>query len=113
MSVRLPTHILVGGLIRRVQEAGGFAAVLARGDRESGAVLLVCVERGGAPKLLERALGPDGKPALIPAGPKDSPAPAELDDYWQRRRARDPDLWVVELDVAGAERFAAETMSLN
>ena len=28
----------------------------------------------------------------------------------RRRRARDPDLWVIELDIAGAERFAAETI---
>jgi len=27
-----------------------------------------------------------------------------------RRRRNDPDLWVVELDIAQAERFAAETM---
>ncbi|HTH28885.1 MAG TPA: DUF1491 family protein, partial [Sphingobium sp.] len=27
-----------------------------------------------------------------------------------RRRAADADLWIVELDIAEAERFAAETM---
>ncbi|PHK02659.1 hypothetical protein VF08_18145 [Nostoc linckia z8] len=28
-----------------------------------------------------------------------------------RRRAQDPDLWLIELDIADAERFAAETSS--
>jgi len=32
------------------------------------------------------------------------------ESYWQRRRARDPDLWVIELDIASPERFAAETI---
>ncbi|MBN9940404.1 DUF1491 family protein, partial [Listeria monocytogenes] len=31
--------------------------------------------------------------------------------YWRRRRDRDPDLWVVELDIPSAERFAAETIA--
>ena len=31
-------------------------------------------------------------------------------DYWRRRRSRDPDLWVIELDVAGAEQLVAETL---
>ncbi|WP_333929024.1 DUF1491 family protein [Sphingomonas sp. LR55] len=40
----------------------------------------------------------------------DSTPPEDLDGYWRRRRARDPDLWVVEVDIAAAERFAAETI---
>jgi hypothetical protein len=29
--------------------------------------------------------------------------------WLERRRARDPDLWIVELDIPNAQRFAAET----
>jgi hypothetical protein len=37
-------------------------------------------------------------------------APHDIAAYWRRRRERDPDLWVIELDIAEAERFAAETI---
>ena len=38
-------------------------------------------------------------------------ADGAVTDYRRRRRSRDPDLWVIELDIAGAERFAAETLT--
>jgi hypothetical protein len=34
----------------------------------------------------------------------------DVGDYCRRRRARDPDLWVIELDSPEAERFTAETI---
>lgn len=110
MSDRLPTHLLVGALVRRANQEGGFATVLARGDRESGAILLVCSERGGLPVFLERGIGPDGTVRLLRSGPQDVADAGEADAYWRRRRARDPDLWVVELDIADSERFAAVTL---
>lgn len=110
MSERLPAHLLVGALVRRANQEGGFATVLARGDRENGAILLVCTERGGPPVLLERGIGPDGEVQLLRSGPQHLGDVAESDDYWRRRRARDPDLWVVELDIADSERFAAVTL---
>ena len=104
MTGRLPTGVLVSALLRRTNDAGGFGAVLAKGDPQAGAVLVVAVE-GGEVRLFERGVGPDGRVALI-----DSTPAAELGDYWLRRRARDPDLWVIELDIAGVERLAAETL---
>ena len=106
MMARLPTHLLIGALLRRVNDAGGIAVVRARGDGDAGSILLL-LER--EERLLERAIGPDGADALVPSGP--APGSGELpDDYWRRRRARDPDLWVVALDVADGQRFAAETI---
>lgn len=105
MSGRLPSGLLVSALMRRIADAGGFATVLAKGDPDGGGVLVVATDRGGTERLLERGLGPDGRTALIDSTPKDDPA-----DYWRRRRQRDPDLWVIELDIPQAERFAAETL---
>lgn len=105
MSARLPADLVVAALLRRTSDSGGFGAVLARGDAQAGAVLVVVSDRGGPERLLERGIGGDGRAALIDATPAD-----DLDGYWRRRRARDPDLWVVALDVAGAERLAAETL---
>ena len=105
MSGRLPSGVLVSALLRRVNDAGGFGAVMAKGDAQGGAILVIAVDKGAPPRLLERGLGPDGRTAMIDSTPAEDP-----DGYWRRRRARDPDLWVVEVDIAAAERFAAETI---
>ena len=47
MSARLATSVLVGGLMRKAQSEGGFAAVLAKGDSTAGAVIVILHERGG------------------------------------------------------------------
>jgi hypothetical protein len=105
MTGRLPSGLLVTALLRRVNDAGGFGAVLAKGDAQGGAILVIAVERGADPKLLERGIGADGRTVLVDSTPAE-----DLDGYWRRRRARDPDLWVIEVDIAAAERFAAETI---
>lgn len=109
MSARLPSGVLVSALLRRVNDAGGIGTLLARGDAQAGAILIVTLDRGTMPRLLERGIGPDGRTALVPTGPAD-PSPGEIADYWRKRRQRDPDLWVIELDIPAAERFAAETI---
>ena len=99
----------VDALFRRVTAAGGFATVLARGDETAGAILLVCRDRGDVTMLLERTVDLDGRYRWTPCGPQDVESEAGRDSYIQRRRASDPDLWLIELDIADAERFAAET----
>lgn len=113
MSARLASGVLVSALVRRVNREGGSAMILARGDDTAGGILLICYEKAANPRFFERGLGPDGEPALIPSGPRELPDEGAVADYWQRRRSRDSDLWVVELDIAAAERFAAETMGFN
>jgi len=110
MNARLASGVLVSAVLRRVNDAGGIATMLARGDAQAGAILVLTLDHGCNPRLFERGLGPDGNTALIPVGPVTGGSAPEIATYWQRRRARDPDLWVIELDIAGAERFAAETL---
>jgi hypothetical protein len=110
---RLASGVMVSALIRAAEQAGGSAMVLARGDATAGGILLLTIERGANPRFFERGLGPDGEPALIPAGPAQLADDSDTTEYWRRRRARDSDLWVIELDIASAERFAAETMGFD
>lgn len=84
--------------------------VLARGDGEAGGILVLALDRGGNPRFWERGIGPNGDSALVAAGPAAFEDAQAVVEYWQRRRSRDRDLWVVELDIADAQRFAAETM---
>lgn len=110
---RLATAMLVNALVRRANQQGGSAMVLARGDATAGGILFLAYERGRNPRFFERGLGPQGLPALLPSGPGELADEAAVTDYWQRRRVRDSDLWVLELDIAEAERFAAETLSFD
>jgi hypothetical protein len=109
MNDRLPTGLAVNALVRLVDQAGGSAMVLARGDRDSGIVLLLVEARGEPPRLFERGYDREGRPGIIRVGPEDGDPHAVL-DYWQRRRRSDADLWVVEVHVADAQRLAAETI---
>ena len=106
MTARLTSAMLVSAMVRRVGQAGGNAAVIAKGDADAGSILLICMEKGMTQSLRERVLGMDGGYVWTAVGPDDD---AARDDWLTRRRARDPDLWIVELDIADAERFAAET----
>ena len=110
---RLTSAVLVSALVRRAGQAGGSATVLAKGDATAGAILLLTMERGTNPRFFERGVGPDGMPALIASGPAELANEGAATAYWQRRRERDSDLWVVELDIAEAQRFAAETMTAS
>jgi hypothetical protein len=109
---RLTSSVRTSALIRRVHDAGGSAMVLAKGDATGGAILLLLMDRGENPRFRERGIGPDGQVAVIESGPRDSDA-ERVAAYWQRRRDRDPDLWVIEVDIAEAERFAAETILMG
>lgn len=110
---RVTSAVLASALVRRVSQEGGSAAVLAKGDASAGGILLLTYDRGVNPRFLERGIGPDGRPALLASGPAVLADEAEVTAYWKRRRERDSDLWVIELDIAQAERFAAETMGFD
>ena len=111
MTGRLPTHLSVAALVRRVNDAGGFAVVRARGDRDSGTILVLLDEpAGGAAtaRAVERVRDLDGRDSIIEA--RAACSESALEEYWQRRRERDPDLWVIELNIPDGERFVAETI---
>ena len=110
MTGRLPSGLLVSALLRRVNDAGGMGMMLARGDAQAGAILIIALENNANPRALERGTGPDGRPVLVCWTPQDMGDSAEITAYWQRRRRNDPDLWVIELDIPFVERFAAETI---
>lgn len=109
MTARLTSRIIIDALFRRVRADGGFATVLAKGDATAGAILLVCAERGTVKSLLERTVNMDGTYRWTLCGPQDVESVVTRESYIERRRAQDPDLWLIELDIVDAERFAAET----
>jgi hypothetical protein len=95
--------------MRRVRAAGGFATVLARGDERAGAILILCTDRGVVHGLVERTTDYNGNQHWTRCGPQDVESGQSRESYIQRRRLRDPDLWVLELDIPDAERFIADS----
>lgn len=111
MEPRLTGRTLVQILLRLCEQDGGFGTVIARGDPDAGAVILVLVERGERRQLLERVLQPNGEYAWGESGSAQNDF--DLDKFLDRRRQFDPDLWILELDVASAERFTAQLAALD
>ena len=105
MEERLPAHLEVSGLIRAVEAAGGFATVLAKGERDAGTLLIICCESDTNVRLYERMPQLDGTRKWALSKAQDTETPGDFTEYWQRRRHQDGDLWVVELDIANGERF--------
>jgi hypothetical protein len=113
MEPRLAASVLAGALIRKAEGEGGFGAVLAKGDATAGSILVILLERGGNPRLLERLLQPGGRYSWQEGGSQHIENPSQVPDFIARRRRFDPDLWVIELDIPSAERFAAEMNALD
>jgi hypothetical protein len=105
MDARLPAQLEVSSLIRRAQSEGGFAAVLQRGEREAGTILIVILENGANARLYERMPQLDGSRRWHCARHQDAQNPAEFLEYLTRRGQQDPDAWVLELDVPQGERL--------
>ena len=112
MQPRLASSVLVGALLRRAEGEGGFGAVLAKGDPTAGAVAVILIEKGGNPRFFERLLQPDGRYAWQESR-QVIENEREFKAFLERRRNFDPDLWILELDIASAERFAAEMNSVG
>ena len=106
---RLPTHVEVSGILRRVGAEGGFATVMRKGDPERGSLLIFVSSRGHHVASLERVLGVDGDYLWQAVGPAESTGSVEIADFLAKRARFDEDLWAIELDIAEPERFIAET----
>ncbi|MDQ3144755.1 MAG: DUF1491 family protein [Pseudomonadota bacterium] len=113
MDGRLPAHLEASSLLRRAESAGGFAAVIAKGDRDRGSLILLIAERGTHFACLERGLTPSGAYAWQQVGPQAGATPSELFDWSSKRRSFDADSWLIELDIPHPERFIAETTAIG
>ena len=104
MTARLASSVKVSALLRRVSAAGGFGAVLARGDAVAGSIAIV-TRNGDRTALLSPVMAATGRYEWTELA-----SGAAIPGWIERARRYDPDLWVVELDSPDAARFVAETL---
>ncbi len=96
MTPRLTSEFWVQAYLARLRLADIPAYVLARGDANSGAVIVKCAHLDGTARAFQRSfdLIADSRIWVVLA----EGAEAEVDATLARERARDPDLWLIEIE---------------
>lgn len=95
MSARLTADFWVAAYRARAEAAGIAVYIAAKGDPTAGAVAVKLATMDGAATLYERMPDLHGgrRWEAVAQGPE-----ADIDARLARRRARDPDLWIVEIE---------------
>jgi hypothetical protein len=94
MTPRLKSGLWVQAILRTNLNG----AVLHKGDPDAGGILVVLRGRRGL-ALYSRITGPDGEAAWMRAIGADPLSEQDTDAYIARQLARDPDLWVIEMEA--------------
>ena len=106
---RLPTKIWVEALIRRAQLAGAAAFILQRGDPERGDVLIKVADMRGTARAYGPRTSMEGERIFVNLeGQGVGPDEASVDAYMARVRARDSDLWAIEIEDRDLRHFLTE-----
>ncbi len=95
---RLKAEFWIMAHVRRCNDEGIPAIVVRRGDSRGGTLVLKINQFDQGCRVLSQALGPDGALGWIAAFKGERVPEAEADGYIARATARDPDLWVVEIE---------------
>ena len=96
MAARLTSDLWVSAYLARLRLANIPAYLTAKGDPTAGAVLVKVALLDGSARAFQRSfdLISDARVWVVLA----EGAEAEVDALLARQRARDPDLWVIELE---------------
>jgi hypothetical protein len=109
---RIPTHLWIGGHLRRCHAEGVFVTVAHKGDPTGGLVLLKLNMLEHGCRVLTQTRDFDGELAWLPALDGKLVAEADADAYIKRAIKRDPDLWAVEVeDRNGWHPFEGKVLS--
>jgi hypothetical protein len=96
MSPRLASGIWVSAYLARLQLAGIPVYIAAKGDATAGAVIVKAATLDGKARAFQRSFDlMTGARAWIVLA---EGAEADVDAALSRQRARDPDLWIIEVE---------------
>lgn len=109
---RLPTELWVMAHLRRCSMAATPAMLRRRGEPERGTVLLKLNQLEAGCRILTQARDLEGRLGWLPALGGQLVPDAEAEAYIDRAIARDPDLWVVEIeDRSGGNPFDGKVIA--
>lgn len=110
-DARLKAEIWIMAHVRRCSIDGIPAMVVRKGDARGGNLVLKVNQLDLGCRVLSQTTDLDGNLAWIGAFKGEAVDEAEADAYIQRAIARDPDLWVVEIeDRQGRHPFEGEVI---
>jgi hypothetical protein len=111
VSDRLSTELFVQGHVRQCFSRGIFATVTHKGDSWGGAVIVKLNLLGPGCKVLTQTRDLEGEVAWLQVQDGALLSEADADAYIARQVARDPDLWVVEIeDPNGVNPFPGKLL---
>ncbi|MEK9833454.1 MAG: DUF1491 family protein [Rhodospirillaceae bacterium] len=97
-EARLPTDLWVSAGLRRASDENVPIAVVRRGERQSGTVILKLNQLDRGCRILTQTRDLDGRLTWFPALDGAAIPEAEADAYVERTVASDPDVWVIEIE---------------
>ncbi|MEE8271091.1 MAG: DUF1491 family protein [Alphaproteobacteria bacterium] len=95
---RLPTELWIKAHIRRCIAEGIPATIARKGEAIGGMVVLKLNQLEHGCRVLSQTRDLDGRLGWLPALNGEPASEADADAYITRAVARDPDLWVVEIE---------------
>lgn len=95
---RLPSDVWIMAQVRRCNGDGVPATVVRKGEAKGGTLLLKLNLFEQGCRVLSQARDLDGELGWLAAFKGELVPEAEADEYIARAMARDPDVWVVEIE---------------
>lgn len=106
---RLPARLWIEALVRRAQLAGASAFVVQHGDDERGDVLIKVANLKGQAAAYAPSMNLEGARIFLNLAMQGvGPDEASVDEYVQRAKGRDRDLWIVEIEDREGRTFLTE-----
>jgi hypothetical protein len=110
--MRIKSEIWVRAYLRRCQALGVPIVIVRRGDESAGAIF-ICIDRldgtvflyGPAPAGLT---GSETERQWVSCFGTRAVSHAELEDYLERQRKFDPDLWIIEVEDKAGRHFLGD-----
>ena len=98
MAYGLKSGFWVRATLRRLNQNGLIAAIVHKGDEDAGAIFITLADRHGKASILRE----DGTSWQRQNFQDSDTASAAMQvyDYLERQKKYDPDLWIIEIDVA-------------
>ena len=96
MSARLATGVWVAAYLARLRMAGMAAYVVTKGDATAGAVVVKVATLDGQARAFQRSFDMAANARIWV--PLTEGAEVDVDALLARQKARDRDLWVIELE---------------
>ncbi len=109
MPYGLKSGFWVRATLRRLNQNGLIAAILHKGDEDAGAIFITLADRQGKVSILRE----DGSSWQRQNFQDNDTASAamQVNDYLERQKKYDPDLWIIEIDVADSSHPLEKELS--